>query len=77
MATRQLNTSVEASLYERLDLLAARTGRSRSHYVAEFVERGLIDREDHYLLKDAQEEFFATDEDSIPHEDVDWDTLGR
>lgn len=63
----------------RLDRLATRTGRSRSHYAAEFIERGLNDLEDHYLVKDALEEFYASDEDSIAHEDVDWDwdALGR
>lgn len=77
MATKQLNTSVDSSLYERLDRLATRTGRSRSHYAAEFIERGLNDLEDHYLLKDSLQEFYATDEESIAHEDVDWDALGR
>lgn len=77
MATRQLNTSIESSLYDRLDRLATRTGRSRSHYAAEFIERGLNDLEDHYLLKDALEEFHESDEESVAHEDVDWDALGR
>ena len=53
------------------------TGRSRSHYAAEFIERGLNDPEDHYPVKDALEEFYASDDDSIAHEDVDWDVLGR
>ncbi|MCK0112403.1 translation repressor RelB [Ornithinimicrobium sp. F0845] len=74
MATRQLNTSIESSLYERLERLATRTGR---HYAAEFIERGLNDLEDHHLLKDALQEFYDSDEDSIAHEDVDWDALGR
>lgn len=77
MATKQLNTSVEKSLYERLDRLATRTGRSRSHYAAEFIERGLNDLEDHYMLKDALEEFQRSDEDPVAHEHVDWDSLGR
>ncbi|MFX0537382.1 type II toxin-antitoxin system RelB family antitoxin [Ornithinimicrobium sp. Y1847] len=77
MATRQLNTSVNEAIYERLERLAARTGRSRSHYAAEFIERGLNDLEDHYLLKDALEEFYASDEAPVAHEDVDWDALGR
>jgi predicted DNA-binding protein len=77
MATRQLNTSVDESIYDRLDRLASRTGRSRSHYASEFIERGLNDLEDHYLLKDALEEFQASDEDPVAHEDVDWDSLGQ
>lgn len=77
MATRQLNTSVDDALYERLDRLATRTGRSRSHYASEFIERGLNDLEDHYLLKDALEEFHSSDEAAVAHEEVDWDSLGR
>lgn len=77
MATKQLNTSIEEALYARLERLAARTGRSRSHYAAGFIERGLNDLEDHYLLKDALEEFYASDEDAVPHVDVDWESLGR
>lgn len=37
----------------------------------------LIDVEDHHLLKEAMEEFCASDEESVAHEDVDWDSLGR
>ena len=77
MATRQLNTSVDESIYERLGRLATKTGRSRSHYASEFIERGLNDLEDHYLLKDALEEFHASDEDPVAHEAVDWGSLGR
>ena len=77
MATRQLNTTVDEAVYDRLDRLARRTGRSRSHYASKFIERGLADLEDHYLLKDALEEFQASGEDPVAHEDVDWDSLGR
>lgn len=77
MASRQLNTTVDTTIYDRLERLATRTGRSRSHYAAEFIERGLDDLEDHYLLKDALEEFHASDEDPVAHEEVDWDSLGR
>lgn len=77
MATKQLNTTVDTTIYDRLERLATRTCRSRSHYAAEFIERGLDDLEDHSLLKDALEEFHASDEDPVAHEDVDWDSLGR
>lgn len=76
MPSTQLNTTISIELNERLTALAAHTGRSKSHYAAEFIERGLNDLEDHYLLKDALEEFYATDEDAIPHGDVDWEYLG-
>lgn len=77
MATRQLNTTVDEAVYDRLDRLARRTGRSRSHYASEFIQRGLADLEDHFLLKDALEEFHSSNEDDVAHEDVDWDALGR
>lgn len=34
---------------KRLDLLAARTGRSKSILLKEIIERGLEDTEDYYL----------------------------
>ncbi len=77
MATKQLNTTIDDALNDRLEALARKTGRSKSHYAAEFIERGLIDLEDHYLLSHALEEFYASDEDPIPFDEVDWDDLGQ
>ena len=77
MATKRLNTTVDTAIHDRLDRLATRTGWSRSHYAAEFIERGLNDLEDHYLLKDALEEFQASGDEPVAHHDVDWDSLGR
>ena len=34
---------------ERLDLLASQTGRTKSFYLRESIERGLYDVEDYYL----------------------------
>ncbi len=77
MTTKQLNTTIDVALNERLEVLARMTGRSKSHYAAEFIERGLNDLEDHYLLQHALTEFYESDEDSVAHDDVDWESLGR
>lgn len=44
-------TSVELSpeFEERLDLLAAHTGRSKPMLLGEIIERGMEDTEDYYL----------------------------
>jgi RHH-type rel operon transcriptional repressor/antitoxin RelB len=34
---------------QRLDLLAAQTGRTKAYYLREIIERGLEDMEDYYL----------------------------
>ncbi len=34
---------------KRLDMLAARTGRSKAYYLRELIERGIEDIEDYYL----------------------------
>ena len=39
----------------RIDLLAAKTGRSKEFYLKELVERGLEDVEDYYLAMDVLE----------------------
>lgn len=77
LTAKQLNTSIDQALHDRLEALACRTGRSKSFYAAEFIERGLNDLEDHFLLKDALEEFYESDEDSIPHDEVGWDNLDQ
>lgn len=38
-----------AETEERLDFLAAQTGRSKAHYLRELIENGLEDLEDYYL----------------------------
>ena len=77
MATRQLNTTVDETVLERLDELARRTGRTKSFYAPEFIARGLEDLEDHFMLKDALEEFYQSDDGAIGHHDVAWDDLDR
>jgi RHH-type rel operon transcriptional repressor/antitoxin RelB len=77
MGKKQLNTTIDEALSDRLDALARQTGRSKSHYAAEFIERGLNDLEDHYLLNHALEEFYASDEDPVEFDEIDWDNLGQ
>ena len=40
---------------QRLDFLAAQTGRPKSFYLREMIERGLEDVEDYYLAVDVLE----------------------
>ena len=40
---------------QRLDFLAAQTGRSKAFYLRELIERGLEDLEDYYLAADVLE----------------------
>lgn len=40
---------LEPALEERLDRLAARTGRTKAYYLRELIENGLEDLEDYYL----------------------------
>ena len=40
---------------QRLDFLAAQTGRTKSFYLREMIERGLEDLEDYYLAAGVQE----------------------
>ena len=49
--TIRLNKETE----ERLDALAAKTGRTKAYYLREFIERGLEDLEDYYAAEAAME----------------------
>ena len=40
---------------QRLDFLAAHTGRTKAFYLREMIERGLEDMEDYYLAADVLE----------------------
>jgi len=52
MAT-SIRLSPEAE--ERLDLLAAQTGRTKAFYLRQIIENGLDDLEDYYLAADVLE----------------------
>lgn len=40
---------------QRLDHLAARTGRTKAYYLREIIEQGLGDMEDYYLAAEVME----------------------
>jgi RHH-type rel operon transcriptional repressor/antitoxin RelB len=40
---------------QRLDFLAAQTGRTKAYYLREIIEHGLEDLEDYYLAADVLE----------------------
>jgi RHH-type rel operon transcriptional repressor/antitoxin RelB len=56
----------------RLNRLAERTGRSKSFYVREALLERLEEYEDHYLAKDALDEFRQADDSAIDLADVEW-----
>jgi RHH-type rel operon transcriptional repressor/antitoxin RelB len=46
---------LSAKAEQRLDFLAARTGRTKAFYLREMIEAGLDDLEDYYLAADVLE----------------------
>lgn len=50
-------TSIRLSsdMEQRLDHLAAQTGRSKAYYLREIIERGMEEMEDYYLAADVLE----------------------
>lgn len=57
-------TSVRLSpeIEQRLDLLAAQTGRTKAFYLREMIEKGLEDLEDYYLAAETLERVRKGDE---------------
>ncbi|MCC2681598.1 MAG: Helix-turn-helix protein CopG [Nitrosospira multiformis] len=51
---------------ERLNFLAAQTGRSKAFYLREIIERGLDDMEDYFLAADVLERVRKDKEKSTP-----------
>jgi len=54
---------------ERLDFLAAKTGRSKAYYLRELIERGLEDVEDYYLAAEVLERIRRGEEGVLKSED--------
>ncbi len=46
---------LEADIEQRLDYLAAQTGRTKAFYIREIIKRGLEEMEDYYLAVDVLE----------------------
>ena len=53
---------LDPTLEQRLDFLAAQTGRTKAFYLRELVERGLSDLEDYYLAASVLERVRKGDE---------------
>ncbi|MER8780814.1 ribbon-helix-helix protein, CopG family [Mesorhizobium sp. M1006] len=64
-------TSIRLSpeVEQRLDFLAAKTGRSKAYYLRELIERGLEDLEDYYLAAEVVERIRRGEEDVMRAED--------
>ena len=55
---------------QRLDALAARTGRTKAYYLREIIDRGLEDMEDYYLAADVLERVRKGQEAVLTLDDV-------
>ena len=60
-------------LEQRLDFLAASTGRTKAFYLREVIEHGLSDIEDYYLAADVLERVRKGQEKVYSLEDVERD----
>lgn len=55
---------------QRLDFLAAQTGRTKAFYLRQMIERGLEDMEDYYLAADVLERLRQGKENVYSDQDV-------
>ena len=60
---------LSAETEKRLDLLSAKTGRSKAYYLREMIERGLEDMEDYYLAAEVMERIKRGEEDVMSSEE--------
>ncbi|KAF0162004.1 MAG: RelB protein [Rhodocyclaceae bacterium] len=61
---------LEKELEQRLDHLAAQTGRTKTFYLRELVARGLDDLEDYYLADSTMERVRKREEQMLSSADV-------
>jgi len=61
---------LEPAMEQRLDRLAARTGRTKAYYLREVIARGLEDLEDFYLAAATMERVRKGEERLYSAEDV-------
>ncbi|MBT2326853.1 ribbon-helix-helix protein, CopG family [Variovorax paradoxus] len=61
---------LDPSLEQRLDTLAAKTGRTKAYYLRELVASGLSDLEDYYLAASTMERVRKGDEKIYSAADV-------
>lgn len=55
---------------QRLNALAAKTGRSKAYYLREIIEQGLEDVEDYYLAVEVMERIRRGEEDILTSEEA-------
>lgn len=60
---------------KRLEVLSAKTGRSKAYYLREMIERGLEDMEDYYLAAEVMERIKRGEEEVMSSEEF-WRGLG-
>ena len=61
---------LEPELEQRLDHLAARTGRTKAYYLRELIEKGIDDLEDYYLADAIMERVRKGEEKTYSAEEV-------
>ena len=64
--TVRLSSEIE----QRLNALAARTGRSKAYYLREIIEQGLEDVEDYYLAAEVMERIRRGEEEVLTSEEA-------
>lgn len=67
--SKQTALRLSDETYERLQMLAGRTGRTATYYIREAIEQHLDDLEDIYLAEDVIERIRRGDEDVIGAEE--------
>jgi RHH-type rel operon transcriptional repressor/antitoxin RelB len=60
---------LSADTEKRLDVLSAKTGRSKAYYLREMIERGLEDMEDYYLAAEVLERIKRGEEEVMSSEE--------
>ncbi|MDT8442728.1 MAG: CopG family transcriptional regulator [Desulfuromonadales bacterium] len=61
---------LEPEVEERLNFLAAQTGRTKAFYLRELITRGMEDLEDYYLAADILERVRKDEEEILSSADV-------
>jgi RHH-type rel operon transcriptional repressor/antitoxin RelB len=68
--SKQTAVRLPDGTYERLQALAARTGRTAAFYIREAIEEHLDDLEDIYLAEQELEQIHAGRSQTVPLEEV-------
>ena len=53
---------LDPAVEQRLDFLAAQTGRTKAYYLREIIENGLVEMEDYYLAAEVLQRVRKGDE---------------